>query len=154
MVPVADVLASSVGVGVLLLNELLDDRGVLPTPAGVHHALERVQQTIALHGGGARAARLVEIGLQVFDPKDGRTIQHALIINGTISVFSDKGPYRSVKSVDNIPEMIIATITQGVKKSKIQFDSDDLRQEVFNAFVNKFLDELLGYSQARLLRFT
>jgi len=92
--------------------------------------------------------------VEYFDPKDGRTIQHALIINGTISVFSDKGPYRSVKSVDNIPEMIIATITQGVKKSKIQFDSDDLRQEVFNAFVNKFLDELLGYSQARLLRFT
>ncbi|MBN8656596.1 MAG: toll/interleukin-1 receptor domain-containing protein [Anaerolineae bacterium] len=86
-----------------------------------------------------------------FDPKDGRTIQHALIINGTISVFSDKGQYRSVKSVDNIPEMMIVTITQGVKKSKIRFDSDDLRLDILNSFMNKFLHDLIGYVPDRPL---
>ena len=89
--------------------------------------------------------------VEYFDPKDGRTIQHALIIRGTISLFSNEGQYRSVKSVDNIPEMLIVTIIQGVKKSKIQFDSDDLNPEVFKAFVDKFLYDLVGYVPTRLL---
>ena len=45
--------------------------------------MERVQQTIALHGGGAGAARLVEIGLQVFDPEDGRARNRVVLRNVT-----------------------------------------------------------------------
>jgi len=89
--------------------------------------------------------------VEYFDPKDGQTIQHALIIHGTMSVFSDKGQYRSVKSVDKLSEMIIVTVTQGVRKSKIQFDSDDLTLDILNVFANKFLHDLVGYVPDRPL---
>jgi hypothetical protein len=84
-------------------------------------------------------------GVEYFDPKDGKTIQHALIIQGVITVLSEKGQYRSIISVDKIPDMLFVTITQGVNKSKIRFDSDDLTQEVFNAFVNSIMKDLTGY---------
>jgi hypothetical protein len=52
---------------------------------------------------------------------------------------------------DGYEMLMLVAITQGVKKSKIRFDSDDLPSDVFNAFVNKFLKDLVGYEPTRLL---
>jgi hypothetical protein len=84
------------------------------------------------------------ISVEYFDPKEGRSLQHALLIHGAKLTLVGKGQPKIVKSSVNIQEMLIITITQGVNRTRIRFDSEQIPRNVFDIFVEMTMRDLVG----------
>ncbi len=84
------------------------------------------------------------MSVEYFDPKEGRSLQHALLIRGAkLNLVGNRQP-KIVKSSVNIQEMLIITITQGVNRTRIRFDSEQIPRNVFDIFVEMTMRDLVG----------
>jgi hypothetical protein len=79
--------------------------------------------------------------VEYFDPKDGKTIQHALLVHGKRIQLVGKGDLRGVESLTTVPEMLIVTVTQAINGSRLRFDSDSIPYEAFKDLVDWILGD-------------
>jgi hypothetical protein len=77
--------------------------------------------------------------IEYFDPKHGKTIQHALIVHGKKLQLIGKGDFRGVESLTTVLNLLVITITQGVNGSRLRFDSDNIPVESFKELVQGIL---------------
>jgi hypothetical protein len=89
--------------------------------------------------------------IEYFDPKEGKTLQYAIIIHGKKQELLGNSQFKPVQSIADIQDMLIITITQGVSKVKIRFDSNNLPSEVFDIFIKSILEDLVGFAPAKPL---
>jgi hypothetical protein len=87
--------------------------------------------------------------IEYFDPKERKTLQYALVIHGVKLTLLGKNKFKAVKSAKIISEMLIVTVTQGVNKTRIRFDSNNIPKDIFDDFVKMILSELVGYAPSK-----
>jgi hypothetical protein len=79
--------------------------------------------------------------VEYFAPKNGKTIQHALIVHGKKLQLVGKGDLRGVESLTTVSEMLIVTVTQGIDSSRLRFDSNNIPYEAFKELVEWILGD-------------
>ena len=77
--------------------------------------------------------------VEYFDPKEGKTLQYALIVHGKKLQLVGKDKFRGVESLTDVTEMLIITITQNVNDSRLRFDSNNIPAEQFKELVREIL---------------
>jgi len=80
--------------------------------------------------------------VEYLDPKDGKTTQHALIVHGRKIQSVDKDDPQGNEHLAAAPEMLIITVTQGVKDSRLRFDSNELPNDAFKNLIEWVLADL------------
>ncbi len=76
------------------------------------------------------------------DPKDGKTTQHALIVQGRKIQSVSKGDDQVIEPLKLISDMLVITITQDANGSLVRFDSNELPNEAFKDLVEWILADL------------
>lgn len=77
--------------------------------------------------------------VEYFDPKEGKTLQYALIVHGKKLQLVGKGKFRGVESLTTVSEMLIITVTQSINGSRLRFDSNNIPAEQFKELVQEVL---------------
>ena len=90
----------------------------------------------------SRTAEYQTSQVEYLDPKNGKTNQHALIVHGKKVRHIGKGDVLGVEPLAVVPEMLIITVTQGVNRSCLRFDSNELPSDAFKNLIEWVLADI------------
>jgi len=106
--------------------------------------LTRIMRTVTGidKNDNSRTAEYQTSQVEYPDPKNGKTNQHALIVHGKKVRHIGKGDVQGVEPLAVVPEMLIITVTQGVNRSRLRFDSNELPSDAFKNLVEWVLADI------------